>query len=134
VVTNYTLSFFSNIFHPTPFYISIKFPSDVTIKQTLNCNCNPTTVCKGVIPISYTLGSQEVYLNITPTSNTFSIVITNISNPRNIGSSGQFAIKTKTNFTSGLDILSGNTTALIAYPNVANGVLDPTKQYYRMNT
>lgn len=83
--------------------------------------------------MSYTLGSQEVYLNITPTSNTFSIVITNISNPRNIGSSGQFAIKTKTNFTLGLDILSGNTTALIAYPNVANGVLDPTKQYYRMN-
>lgn len=136
VVTNYTLNFFTNIVHTNPFYISIKFPGDVKLKPTLNCNCTPISICKGVIISSLTTGSQQIYLNITTTnmtSNTFSINITNITNPSYINSTGQFIIKTKTNYTGGLDILSGTATAIIAYPNAANAYLDYNRQYYRMN-
>lgn len=134
VTTTYTLSFYTNVFHPNPFYLSIKFPSDVIIPNINAITCSPSTFCKGVLPISPT-GVQEIYLNMTPSTNssTYTINLTNIPNPRQIGASGSFNLATLTNSTGGNQILTGSVAVSISNPNTANASFDLTKDYYRNN-
>ena len=91
VTTNYTLSFYTNVFHPSIFYLTIAFPSEITYNTgTTTCSapCNSITdisAIPGVAP-------QKILLNITKntTSNTYSIILLNIKNPRKIGTSSAF--------------------------------------------
>jgi hypothetical protein len=91
--------------------------------------------CNSINDITVPGNTQTVLLNITAfnTSNIYSIIITNITNPRKIGTSSFFNLATWTKQTNGNMILNGSTAVTINYPNIANAILDLTKSYYRMN-
>lgn len=132
VTTSYTLSFFTNVFHPANFFLSIRFPADVVINTAL-ATCSPSTLCRNIIDRSAG-GLQQILLNITTNSNTYNINITNIRNPRKMGATGQFAFETLTASSGGSSIISGLSSAMISLPNVAATAFDLSKSYYRMNT
>lgn len=132
VKTNYSFNFFTNVEHPSTFWLCIKFPADTDIDFT-KATCSPTTVCKN--PISnYSVILKTLYLNITKsvTGNTYSITVTNITNSREMGSTDQFQFQTQTNASNA--IISGSASALISLPNTAACAFDMTKQYYKSNT
>jgi hypothetical protein len=94
----------------------------------------PTTVCKGIINTSS--GSvQQVYLNLTAstTGNTYSIILTNVTNSRMVGFTGAFTFVTYTGYSAGNAVINGTATALISTPNTALVNFDLSKSYYKSN-
>lgn len=121
------------MYHPSTFYLAVTLPSDVYINVSVS-KCAPSTVCKGIINTS--IGTvQQVYLNISAstTGNTYSIVLTNLTNSRTVGFTGAFTFITYTNYTAGNAVINGTAAALISTPNLASASFDLSKSYYKSN-
>lgn len=66
-------------------------------------------------------------------SNSYSLILSSITNSRKTGATLPFLFQTKTSI-SGSIIIVGTATATISLPNTATVNFDKTKSYYRGNT